>query len=725
MRAMISELKIKNDAPYLNLVTITPKQINYFYGSNGSGKTTLTRILKDPLSYSESQLSWDTDTPEEIVVFNRDFISKSFSRDTTEIDGVFTLGEENIAKRAEIDTAQKRVETLNQEIMGQGKRKKSLEEDLAACRKEAEQDSWPIKLKFDAMFPECLVGYKGSKTAFFEHCIQIHKNPFVGAVLTDTELQSQYEKVYKAVMERILDVPLLDCSTLATVESNELLKKRIVNNNDIQLGKLIDKLNSSDWVHSGISYLTEENICPFCQQPIDDTLKHRLLSLFDTAYEADKNNIARLEVDYHQSVNQLLDSLREIIRKPILGFDYTKLQDIYNKLNFLLNQNSEKLRTKVQNPSTIVELEPSDTLVDNANQVLKKLNQEIEAHNKIVNAATQAKKEITDKVWAKIQEETANIYTRYAKKCDGISKGITNIENIIRDKCKEVEELQKTISTIESTISNTTDTINDINSLLQSYGFTGFKLREAPTKGKYVIVRPDNTDAKATLSEGEYNFITFLYFYQLVKGSLSPSGINRHKIVVIDDPISSLDSNILFIITSLVKNIREMCREQKYGITQMFVFSHNIYFYKEITFYSRSEKHADEQHYVIRKTNNISTIEAKKSNPITTSYRMLWEEVKEGDPRTCCNAMRRILEYYFNTIGGQNYETIISKLQGPDLQVGRSLIAFINDNSHFITDDFYFQVDEANIDTYKAVFKKIFGLLNHGSHYDMMMAIES
>ena len=238
-------------------------------------------------------------------------------------------------------------------------------------------------------------------------------------------------------------------------------------------------------------------------------------------------------------------------------------------------------------------------------------------------------------------------------------------------------------------------------------------------------MRPDNTDAKATLSEGEYNFITFLYFYQLVKGSLSPSGINRHKIVVIDDPISSLDSNILFIITSLVKNIREMCREQKYGITQMFVFSHNIYFYKEITFYSRSEKHADEQHYVIRKTNNISTIEAKKSNPITTSYRMLWEEVKEGDPRTCCNAMRRILEYYFNTIGGQNYETIISKLQGPDLQVGRSLIAFINDNSHFITDDFYFQVDEANIDTYKAVFKKIFGLLNHGSHYDMMMAIES
>ncbi|MBR8644248.1 AAA family ATPase [[Brevibacterium] frigoritolerans] len=36
--------------------------------------------------------------------------------------------------------------------------------------------------------------------------------------------------------------------------------------------------------------------------------------------------------------------------------------------------------------------------------------------------------------------------------------------------------------------------------------------------------------------------MTFLYFYQLLKGSNSKEDINTEKVVVIDDPISSLDS---------------------------------------------------------------------------------------------------------------------------------------------------------------------------------------
>ncbi len=35
----------------------------------------------------------------------------------------------------------------------------------------------------------------------------------------------------------------------------------------------------------------------------------------------------------------------------------------------------------------------------------------------------------------------------------------------------------------------------------------------------YKIIRPGGMDAKETLSEGEYNFISFLYFYHLVYGA--------------------------------------------------------------------------------------------------------------------------------------------------------------------------------------------------------------
>lgn len=55
-----------------------------------------------------------------------------------------------------------------------------------------------------------------------------------------------------------------------------------------------------------------------------------------------------------------------------------------------------------------------------------------------------------------------------------------------------------------------------------------------------------------TLSEGEKNFISFLYFYQLCLGTDNIDRSSKKKIIVIDDPVSSLDSQALFIVTTLI-----------------------------------------------------------------------------------------------------------------------------------------------------------------------------
>ncbi|MFH0083694.1 AAA family ATPase, partial [Pseudomonas aeruginosa] len=68
-------------------------------------------------------------------------------------------------------------------------------------------------------------------------------------------------------------------------------------------------------------------------------------------------------------------------------------------------------------------------------------------------------------------------------------------------------------------------------------------------------------DAKETLSEGERTFVTFLYFYHLLKGSDSESGVTTDRIVVFDDPVSSLDSDILFIVSSLIKALFDEVRQ--------------------------------------------------------------------------------------------------------------------------------------------------------------------
>jgi wobble nucleotide-excising tRNase len=61
---------------------------------------------------------------------------------------------------------------------------------------------------------------------------------------------------------------------------------------------------------------------------------------------------------------------------------------------------------------------------------------------------------------------------------------------------------------------------NDINAMLESFGFTSFKLTTAGQMDHlYEIVREDGSNAMSTLSEGEKSFITFLYFYNLIRGS--------------------------------------------------------------------------------------------------------------------------------------------------------------------------------------------------------------
>jgi wobble nucleotide-excising tRNase len=78
----------------------------------------------------------------------------------------------------------------------------------------------------------------------------------------------------------------------------------------------------------------------------------------------------------------------------------------------------------------------------------------------------------------------------------------------------EIRNLEKDTTGIQPTI-------DEINSLLSSFGFLGFSLAKTENGKSYRLVRSDGTNAKQSLSEGEESFVTFLYFYHLLKGSNS------------------------------------------------------------------------------------------------------------------------------------------------------------------------------------------------------------
>ena len=79
-----------------------------------------------------------------------------------------------------------------------------------------------------------------------------------------------------------------------------------------------------------------------------------------------------------------------------------------------------------------------------------------------------------------------------------------------------------------------------------------------------------------------------------------------------------MDCNVLFIVSTLVKNIIRHCKENEKGIKQVIVLTHNVYFYKEITFWGNKDALPSTQtrYYILRKIADESKIQEYIENPI-------------------------------------------------------------------------------------------------------------
>ena len=276
-----------------------------------------------------------------------------------------------------------------------------------------------------------------------------------------------------------------------------------------------------------------------------------------------------------------------------------------------------------------------------------------------------------------------------------------------------IKDLEKGRTSVERTV-------HKINSILSSVEFTSFSLAKADGGNFYRVARDGGENAKETLSEGEERFVTFLYFYHLLKGSQSSDGIPRDCVVVFDDPVSSLDGEMLFVISNLIKGVFEEIREGKGNIKQAFVLTHNVYFHKEITYKSRKN---ESTFWIVRKSKpQGKKLRKSESNPIKTSYELLWVDVRNAESPcsgTLQNTMRRILEYYFKILGEVDKDDICGKFDEDRKTICDSLFSWANAGSHHVDEGLYVSMSHSD-ELYREVFREIFEKTGHIAHYDMM-----
>lgn len=225
-------------------------------------------------------------------------------------------------------------------------------------------------------------------------------------------------------------------------------------------------------------------------------------------------------------------------------------------------------------------------------------------------------------------------------------------------------------------------------------------------------------------------FITFLYFAQLVLGGSEEDNTGNDKIVVIDDPVSSLDSSILYIVSSIIKQMRDdlLSKDRKGNVKQLIILTHNVSFYRDVSFFNGRPKEDEAlRYYLIRKPKSTSEIQPCQKNPIDSYYGLLWNELKQDNHSRVGiqNTMRRILEYYFKILGGLTDEDIIQHFPTiEEKEICRSLICWVNDGSHTIPEELYIETGDTIIPKYSKVFKDIFEYTKHMPHFNMMMGIE-
>jgi len=733
---MIRKIIMKNIATYDENGTIIDNlsKINFIYGANGTGKTTISNFLKNnPLS---ENIIWENE-PIEILVYNKKFKEENFYAEN--LKGIYTLGKTSKENKEKINELQKNLANIEELGKKEKRSKKTLEQDIKKLENDLKEFIWKKLYKgYEKKFKHLYTGKIGSKDRFQDLILNI-LNENINTNKDIQELEKEYQTLFADDLDKLDEIVLrIDIDKIKNIETNQIFTKKIIGKEDLEISKLINKLNIADWVYQGKNYLKyiENNVCPFCQKTtIDETFRKQLEEYFDDEYKNDIELLNNLKKEYLHSIQNVKIEFENIVVKIKQNKFYTRYIEIDKLESFvkLLNEkfivNIQKINEKIKEPSRSIILENNFDILNEILLLISNLNKKIKQHN--------LKVEEKDKNRRKLEKEFFNIVisiyrediNKQLKQINGKKKGLQNIEKKLQDLREKYLAIKDEIRLLNSQLTDIGATVNKINKLLEKFGFTSFKL-DIVNEHFYQIIRENGEIAKETLSEGEITFITFLYFLQLIEGSFNKENINNKKILVIDDPISSLDSQILFIVSTLIKEyIYKVRKNNDYFIKQIIILTHNVYFHKEISFISQREQgiRNDTSYYILRKFNNKSFIEYSKKNPIQSSYELLWIDLKNAinNSNVCKtsiqNIMRKILENYFKVFGGIDDEEILSKFEIPEEKyICSSLISWINEGSHTIPDDFEVQLQDNDIEKYMKVFEEIFEKMGHQAHYEMM-----
>jgi wobble nucleotide-excising tRNase len=592
-------------------------KFNLVYGWNGSGKTALSSIFrraqsKEPNSEGEVKISidgspidgaqFDKATSPQVRVFNRDSVNRNvFEFPHHELPAVYALGEDSVSKQEE-------VQRLKQDL------EKKLSDQVRAERRRANADlTYENHCADRAREIKNLLTISGGgaynnydKTRYKNAARRLSDAQPAVPSLTE-ELRQKYLATKASIpLDKIPAISQIPDIEQLSKKIDELLAKEIVSK---AIEELVTDPDLAQWVGNGLLLHTRDqhgDTCLFCKQPLKQDRLVQLQAHFNDEFRLFQDQLTAAAGEINGARQAMADAEPppKALLYPHLAQQYEaqvanlKQQAMYieqylSSMRSAVNAKKEQPFKKFRLASFLATgsaHEPEggwETFLHivvigirkfgatSGQNAYSRLNVLLAEHNKHTDnfaAEVAHAREMLE------QDEIVASFEDYRKRKDAL--------RIAREKCDEcgkaVSDLQKRIAVLEGAIRQHQRPADELNREMAAY-LGRDELRFSVRQTGYVISRYDQP--AVNLSEGERTAIAFMYFLK----SLSDTGFDfRNGVVVIDDPISSLDVNSTYSAFGFM-------RARTMGVGQLFVFTHNFLFFRQVRNWFHNLRGADKK----------------------------------------------------------------------------------------------------------------------------------
>ncbi|WP_000996748.1 AAA family ATPase [Helicobacter pylori] len=591
------------------------KDYNVIFGSNGCGKTSLTRAFELLISKNKHIEKYRTISTAEspsiefeckdgsykiepnnnigvpsfkVEIYNSDFLhnnapfNSEFGFKRLD-DGVIilegsVLGEEtkeiNQLKncREKVEKRQKKIkdendtETLSAE---QESKIKEYDEEIEKIRKEVTSK---IKITLDDIK--------------INNICEVSKDDFKVQEDALTNLEKDFDELDKA-MKKFDDLKEMELpKDYQTIKDK--LESLFSFDIDKEAGQVSEEIKEHiskvgrEFIEKGIELQKEmpNNKCPFCAQEITNNIIQDYTNYFNKSIEQFKQDSLEVSGTLKKILEQW--NIKEILQsferfEPFMKKDFStnkeSLKNALEQIKVLL----EKLQKEVGKKGGVKNEKEFQKIDKELSENYEKLQKCVNETRNILNQKKEQKEKLeklkTDLKEARIKKAKHDSYDSQKSKEEDKRK--LSVLNCRHERLNRL--LEKIDKKLKELYNQKRPDIETINNYLKALNLPKYSL----DKDYRIVLNSDaleNSEAKIILSDGEKTTLAFAYFLARLKLFYKKENLKK-LVVVIDDPISSLDEQRIYNTTCLVAKInQELAREKlsnEKEKAQVFVLTHN------------------------------------------------------------------------------------------------------------------------------------------------------